>query len=465
METLKTAFVVVLLLVVLYGVYALVTKDASTGPPPDFEFAMEGELEPPTIEGGGLPMGPGQEGEASEWTDPLAGPSTAPPATVADTSAPYADQGSQLADGGSTTAPGSETIGGTNQLLPPPEGYGQVDGGFQPDLPAADTANQDIEAAPGGTTGSSGSRFGGTPAADNTAYDATGTRYGGDAVGGGRFNGYGETGQDTVAERGADTATSLPSVGGEGQYGIQTRNPADTQTLTPGGSPFPAAKARANALLQQGKFHDALLELSRVFGKQTLTPAEEKELYTMLDPLAAKVVYSREHYLTGPHMVAPGDTLDTIAQRYNVPARLLKKINGVERGNLLLQQEPLKVIEGPLRAEVDLTREWIVVYVNSLYAGRFMISVGADPSPQPGEYTVKAKEPGKAYYSRDGRNLSIGDPSNPYGNWWIDLGGEMCIHGSGSAPSQGLGCISLSPVDAGDIYDILSIGSKVTIRR
>jgi lipoprotein-anchoring transpeptidase ErfK/SrfK len=58
-------------------------------------------------------------------------------------------------------------------------------------------------------------------------------------------------------------------------------------------------------------------------------------------------------------------------------------------------------------------------------------------------------------------------PANPFGSIWIDLGNDVAIHGSAEAPSSyddRLGCISLSPRDARDVYGILSIGSEVIIR-
>ena len=57
--------------------------------------------------------------------------------------------------------------------------------------------------------------------------------------------------------------------------------------------------------------------------------------------------------------------------------------------------------------------------------------------------------------------------NNPYGKYWMDLGGNISIHtqaqetGIGNA---GLGSIKLNAVDARDVYHILSAGSQVTIR-
>ena len=53
-----------------------------------------------------------------------------------------------------------------------------------------------------------------------------------------------------------------------------------------------------------------------------------------------------------------------------------------------------------------------------------------------------------------------------YRSRWMSLGGELSIHGSPLVPTnQTLGCISLSPQDARDVYGILTVRSEVTIRR
>ena len=64
------------------------------------------------------------------------------------------------------------------------------------------------------------------------------------------------------------------------------------------------------------------------------------------------------------------------------------------------------------------------------YAGRFPIAVGIDPAPVEGTYTIQDKQTGKTFYNRTGSPVMPGSPANPYGNYWMDLGNQLCIHGS-----------------------------------
>jgi lipoprotein-anchoring transpeptidase ErfK/SrfK len=70
------------------------------------------------------------------------------------------------------------------------------------------------------------------------------------------------------------------------------------------------------------------------------------------------------------------------------------------------------------------------------------------------------------YYGLGGTAIDGRDPANPYGGIWIDLGEGLCLHGSPQNPSGGsdqMGCISLSPIDAADVFGMLDRGSKVEI--
>jgi lipoprotein-anchoring transpeptidase ErfK/SrfK len=232
----------------------------------------------------------------------------------------------------------------------------------------------------------------------------------------------------------------------------------------------------AEQLVADGKFRDALLTLSPYYAHPDLAAAEQAQLMPWLDALAAKVIYSREHLLAAPYEVRRNETLPDIAQKLQVPWMLLHSINRevVNDPQILVPGTQLKVVPGPFRADVSLTASEITLFLGEMYAGRFPFALGNE-APQPGGYRVQDKLTNRTYYAADGRTIPANDPGNPYGGAWIDLGHEVSIHGSpissaaaqpaGSTTAATLGCISLSPQDARDVFGILSVGSEVTIRR
>jgi LysM repeat protein len=208
---------------------------------------------------------------------------------------------------------------------------------------------------------------------------------------------------------------------------------------------------------------------------------------SLLGQLAGTVVYSTDHQLAPAHVVKPGETLDAIGQQYNVPWQLLAKINGIAAPEQVAPGHSLKVVPGPFSATVDLTRNQMTLMVDGRYAGKFPVSVPEGATLPPGDWVVVDKlavpspqssqpaspvaaTPGGVQRSVVLRNAaataaSPGTPvvigsassdSNP-----LVQSGETQATGQNTAPSR----VVLSSADADEVADILSIGSRVVIRR
>jgi len=210
----------------------------------------------------------------------------------------------------------------------------------------------------------------------------------------------------------------------------------------------------------------ALQTLSLFYDNPKLDDQNRETLLSRLDPLAREVIYSQEHLLEQPHRVRQNETLMQIATQYEVPWQLLANINNIDDPITVLPGTDLKVLRGPFRASVDITHGELTLFLGDLYAGRFPIAVGSDPTPRAGTFTILDKQSARTYYDRNGSPVPPGSANNPYGSMWMDLGGQLCIHGSPDNTSASKkGCISVAGRYAGDLYGILSQGSSVTIRR
>lgn len=226
---------------------------------------------------------------------------------------------------------------------------------------------------------------------------------------------------------------------------------------------FVQAWKTAQDQAMDGHFRETLLTLSAFYNDPAVTPEEHLQLVDWLDALAAKIIYGTENLLEDPYIVQRGETLYSIADRYNVPYLLLKNINGVRDPEVLLPGTKLKVVRGPFRAEVNLAKQEITLFVQNLYAGRFPFEQG-NSKIAPGDYKVIAKNDKQNFHSATG-TIAANDPRNAYGGVWIDLGHEVGFHGSaGDGYSAHGGSIGLATHDAQDLFGILSKGSQVTIK-
>lgn len=259
------------------------------------------------------------------------------------------------------------------------------------------------------------------------------------------------------------STTVNPNVGnGSTPQAQQTQAPPVQPTL-----PFDTAREQALQAAGDGKLTDAMRIMMPYYTSPELTHSQFTDLTDMLDALAREVIYSgKRHLLLPPHIVKTGETLFTVAERYQVTPEILANINGLGDSKALVVGSQLKVIQGPFRGDIDLTRGELTMFLGDLYAGRFPISVGQDPAPRAGKFEVVEKRRDRTYYGAGGRVIAADEPRNPYGGYWIDLGQNICLHGTPEMPSADManaGCISLSPIDAADAYLMLTPGSHIEI--
>ncbi len=469
MQTFKTALVVVLLLTVMYGAYVSLTT-----PPPDNLDELEGlitDLE--TLEEGDLGMDSGDgasfaisDGELSDSPDfgpavdmgTPAAPSSAPAgetpaiptgvteslsdagaAPATDWAAPEAKQTSGL------SAPPSLAAAGPKALPKPSDATPEVQIDPAREYPRTAQASFDLPdpASLGDTSisdpssASPSDRDGGSSPEEATAAASEDRRPPSDP------ESLAASEPDASSDAGSDAGKPVP-----GNRGLAN------------------AIKSADRLVEADQMKQALATLSVFYNSPDLAPEERETLLQRLDPLAGEVIYSRRHLLEQPHRVGQNETLMEIAAEYDTPWQLLANINGIDDPVVVLPGTELKVVRGPFRAEVNLARSELTIFLGESYAGRFPIEVGSDPAPEPGTYTIQDKQTAKTYYDATGTPIPPGDSRNPFGDVWLDLGKQMCIHGRASAGAASkAGCISLQPTDAQDLYAILTQGASVTVRR
>ncbi|MGC4007174.1 MAG: LysM peptidoglycan-binding domain-containing protein [Pirellulales bacterium] len=234
-------------------------------------------------------------------------------------------------------------------------------------------------------------------------------------------------------------------------------------------SPFGPVLRETQTLIEQRKLAEALQRLTRIYDDQAMTEAERVQVLDLLNQLAGTVIYSREYWLGAGHTVAAGQTLESIAKEKNVPWELLAKINGLVDPKQLTPGEMLKVVPGPFRAEISLSSKRMTLFLNDMYAGSFeIVNLGRESQYGESDYLVKKRAMNPLYdNAAQGQRFAEGDPQNPLGNFAVMLADGLAIHGHGKqvAPQDPRGSLRLSESDCEDVHDILSEGSKVTIKR
>ena len=171
-------------------------------------------------------------------------------------------------------------------------------------------------------------------------------------------------------------------------------------------------------------------------------------------------------------MVKQGETLETIAKEYTVPRHFLAKINGIQAPDQLRPGQELKVLRGPFSAVVDLHRGEVTLTVEDRYAGKFRVSVPTGTTLSDGQWVVDQKLTGppstanpSAYAATPfptDRTIILRNAAN------VAPGGSPTLiiaSGSEAGLAANPPALRVSPQDAEELSDILSIGSRVVVRR
>jgi hypothetical protein len=283
---------------------------------------------------------------------------------------------------------------------------------------------------------------------------------------------------DANAAPTGDAATGMAAGGTSDAAGVYSQAPAYPQTDTPAAvdpanasypnGSFSTVLETARQELDAGRLAEGLLQLSAWYDNPQLSPAEQQQLTELLDQVAGTVIYSNRSIAEPAYEVQQDERLEDIANRCYVPMELLAKINGIDNPLNVRAGDRLKIVRGPFEGMISLDKRILTLWVGGCYAGRFAIGVGRDFPPSEGQYTVELKQVNPECHLPD-RVIPGGDPSNPLGARWLGLTGGYGLHGTNDPNSIGRpdqsGCIGLGPRDVDDVYDILIVGSKVTIKR
>lgn len=221
---------------------------------------------------------------------------------------------------------------------------------------------------------------------------------------------------------------------------------------------------RADLLMRQDRIVEAHNVLSNLYWKH---PAIRPVLERRIMSTAAEIFSDPHRHFGAPYPVEPGDTLESIGRKHDIPWQYLAQLNRINPDELQAGQE-LKVMRGPFSAVVDLSRFELTIHAHGYFVHRYDVGIGAGGRTPTGEFTVQEKIENPTWYDPDGGQIDRDDPQNPLGEYWIGLGEHIGIHGTidpqsiGTARSRG--CIHMRDNDIAEVFALLGRGSSVRIR-
>lgn len=223
---------------------------------------------------------------------------------------------------------------------------------------------------------------------------------------------------------------------------------------------------QASAEIMAGNPTAALKRLSP-WSNQSLGESEQRQLQDWLNRLAGEVVWSPQHTLAQPYTIQQGDTLASVANRFQVTPKLLALINF--QGQDVSPQAPLqpgaqlKVIPGPFNAVADTRSGKMTVYLGKLFTGQFDFRTG-DSAPYETTSGTITHVSEAGIPARDGDNVipALG-PGNPFGRHCLIVGDQVVLHSPGEGVDSS--CLEFRDEDMQNLQAILGPGSEVSVLR
>ena len=211
----------------------------------------------------------------------------------------------------------------------------------------------------------------------------------------------------------------------------------------------------------------SLLILSIWYEDPRIQAKQHEQLTNLLDRIAGSVIYSRKHLIEPAYRVRQGESLQQIALVHKIPEGLLRKINQIENRAVISPGQELKVVRGPFNATINSKKKQLTLWLGGRYAGRFALILGPEFEQIVGPFVVQDKT--RMHRNHDNQPWIQLGPGYGLGAAPVSSGPQLGIAGmvntARAIPGDRPGRIGVSSRDADDLFDILSQGSKVTIRR
>jgi len=166
------------------------------------------------------------------------------------------------------------------------------------------------------------------------------------------------------------------------------------------------------------------------------------------------------------YQIKPGDTLNKIARSYKTTAELIMRSNNIS-DSLIIPGRKIKVWNAPFSLLVDKSQNIMLLKSDEEVVKTYIVSTGKDNCTPAGTFKIVNKLDNPTWF-KAGAVVPAGSPENVLGTrgMGFDLAGYG-IHGTTEPKELGKqvtqGCVRLRNSDVEELYDIVPVGTEVTI--
>ncbi len=167
------------------------------------------------------------------------------------------------------------------------------------------------------------------------------------------------------------------------------------------------------------------------------------------------------------YAVKPGDSLYSIASKFNTTIALIKKINKLQ-SDVIRPGQKLKINISKFSIFVDKSLNILILKKDGEPFKTYVVSTGKDNCTPVGKFKITDKSIKPVWYRPDGKVIQPDSEEYELGERWMGLTiSGYGIHGTNDENTIGsqitMGCVRMRNDDVVELFDIVSPGTEVEI--
>ena len=168
------------------------------------------------------------------------------------------------------------------------------------------------------------------------------------------------------------------------------------------------------------------------------------------------------------HVVARGESLAILARRYGTTVELISRSNRITNPHRIRVGDRLRILQGAFSVEVSKTRNDLVLRLDDRFFKRYRVGTGEFARTPEGSFRIVDRIENPTWWRDDGKVIPYGHPDNLLGTHWLALDVRgYGLHGTWEPETIGhqlsAGCVRLLNEDVLELFELLPVGTPVTI--
>ncbi|MBF0490445.1 MAG: L,D-transpeptidase family protein [Candidatus Omnitrophica bacterium] len=198
-----------------------------------------------------------------------------------------------------------------------------------------------------------------------------------------------------------------------------------------------------------------------------------EDIQTKLGQLNMSILFSKEQTpQTEMYQVQMGDSLGKLAKQYGTTKELIKRSNGLKSDVIRIGQN-LRIWKASFAVFVSKSQNTLILKSGEDVMKIYHVSTGRDKKENNtpvGTFKVGSKIANPVWFKPGGQPVPPESPENELGSRWMgfDTDPHYGIHGTihpeviGSPATAG--CVRMANPDVEELFDIIPMGTKITIQ-